>query len=204
MSFGKLKAALRGIINRRDLTDALAGDFVNRAVDEVERVVRLAGMEQLLVADNWSDGSGAILIPSTYLELVDIFTGDGPLMRVEKREYFETPKDGPRPLVYLKAGGSFLLRPIPALGTPVYVQFYAETHPMQADADENLWTRSGFDAVLYGAAALAADYFQMEDTYVQRFQGKFTDLVSTMSAQDGADRWTGDLRVSPPTGLGSY
>ena len=97
MSFGRLKAALRGIINRRDLTDALAGDFVNRAISELERGVRLGAMEQLLVANQWDGTSGALAIPATYLELGDIFTEDGPLTRVEKREFFNTQQTGRRP-----------------------------------------------------------------------------------------------------------
>ena len=84
------------------------------------------------------------------------------------------------------------------------MQFFAATDPLAADTDQNLWTRSGFNAALYGAAALAADYFQMEDQYVQRFQGKSNDLLAAMAAQDAEDRWSGILRIAPPADVGSF
>nr|WP_157846219.1 hypothetical protein [Sphingomonas melonis] len=58
--------------------------------------------------------------------------------------------------------------------------------------------------MLYGACALAADYYQMEDAYVQRFQGKSSSLVEAILAQDLSEKWAGPLAISRPHGAGEY
>ena len=203
MSFGKLKTALRGIINRKDCTDALAGDFVNRAIREIERVCRVGPMEQLVEASTWDGTKNNIAVPSTYIELIDIFTNEGTLRQVSKDELFRTCPEG-RPAVFTKVGRTWLVKPAPAVGTTVFVHFYGETEPLQVDTDENVWTRSAFNAALYGAAALAADYFQMEDQYVQRFQGKSDALVEAILSQSLAEQWAGPIAISRPHGSGDY
>lgn len=203
MNYGKLKSALKGLINRKDLTDALAGDFVNRAIDECQRIVRLAPNEALLVADDWTNGNNSILIPDNYLELVDIFTDEGVLENVEKQRFFRTRNEGP-PCVYTKVGPNWLIKPAPALGTKIYVQYFGENAWLAADTDSNIWTKAAFNAVLYGAASLAADYFQMEDQYVQRFQGKSDALITTIQQQDYDDRWSGTHSVARISDRGEF
>ncbi len=203
MNYGKIKAALKGLINRKDLTDALAGDFVNRAIDECQRVVRLPPNEALLVADDWSGADNAILIPDNYLELVDIFTDCGVLENVEKQQFFRTRNEG-HPCAYLKAGPNWLIKPAPSPGMKVYVQYYSETPALYADTDSNVWTKAAFNAVLYSAASLAADYFQMEDQYVQRFQGKANDLITAIQQQNYDDRWSGLRSISRISDRGEF
>jgi hypothetical protein len=202
-NFGSLKTALRGLINRKDLTDALAGDFVNRAIDEIQRTTRLPSQEALATATDWSNGNNQIAVPGNYMELISIFTDDGELKATEKQEWFRTRNEG-RPRLFMKMGGNWVIKPTPADGTPVYVQFYMETTWLVQDADVNTWTRSAFNAVLYGAAALAADYFQMEDVYVQRFAGKNAQLVTAIQQQDYDDRWSGQQTIGPVYGHGDY
>src|SRR3546814_18860035 len=48
MNFGELKDELVALINRKDLTTVRAGRFLNRAVDRLERNVRLPFMERLV------------------------------------------------------------------------------------------------------------------------------------------------------------
>lgn len=203
MNFGKLKAALKGLINRRDLTDALAGDFINRSIDEAQRVVRIAPNEALLIADDWSDGNNAILIPGNYLELVDIFTDDGVLESVDKSRFLRTRSSG-SPEVYTKVGPNWLIKPTPSEGQRVYVQYHGADAWLLGDDESNMWTRGAFNAALYGAAALAADYFQMEDQYVQRFQGKANALITSIQQQDYDDRWSGTYSMGRPADRGDF
>lgn len=202
-NFGSLKTALRGLINRKDLTDALAGDFVNRAIDEIQRTTRLPSQEAMTSATDWSNGNNLILVPDNYMELISIFTDEGELTASEKTEWFRTRNVGP-PRIFLKMGANWAIKPTPVDGTPVYVQFYMETPWLVQDADVNTWTRSAFNAVLYGAAALAADYFQMEDVYVQRFAGKNQALVQAIQQQDYDDRWSGNTAIGPVYQCGDY
>lgn len=203
MSFGKLKRALKGIINRRDLTDELAGDFINRAIDETERVCRLGAMEKLLEATSWDGTRNTIAIPSGFLQIIDLFTDEGTLSQVSKDQFFDHPNTG-APAVYIKAGASFLVKPYPQPGAVVRLHYYGETIPLISDDEENVWTRSGFNAVLYGAAALAADFFQMEDVYVQRFQGKADGAIEAITAQDLAEKWSGQMSVGLVRDAGQY
>lgn len=203
MTFGRLKTALKGLINRKDLTDELAGDFIIRAIREVERPLRIGPMEALLEAKEWDGEKSAVSIPFNYLELIDIFTDAGAYTQVGRDEYIRADPE-PGAGVFMRAGPSWLLKPAPAPGSTVYVHFFAETQPLLSDADENVWTKSGFNAVLYGAAALAADYFQMEDQYVQRFQGKSDKLIADIGGQDLQERWAPQMTVSRPRDTGNY
>lgn len=204
MSFGKLKSHLRGIINRKDFTDELAGDFINLGIKEVERLCRVGPMEALSELSVWDGTKHTLTIPSNYLELIDIFTDAGTLHQVDKDTFFKTCNTG-RPTVFVKTGRSWLIKPYPAPGTTVYVHHYAETAPLVADADQSVWSTAGFSAVVYTAAALAADYFQMEDTYVGRFQGKADSLVEAILSQDLSEKWSGPLNVGRPSpDRGSY
>ena len=135
MSFGKLKRALKGIINRKDLTDELAGDFINRAIDEVERVARLGAMEQLVEAEDWDGTRNSLAIPTGYLETIDLFTDAGVLRMVTKDQFFAHPDQG-APAVYIKAGASFLVKPYPAKGETVRLHYYGESLPLLADDGE--------------------------------------------------------------------
>lgn len=65
MSFGRLKTRLRALINRKDLTDQLAGDFVLDAISSMERSLRIGPMETLLVKTEWDGVRNAVSLPST-------------------------------------------------------------------------------------------------------------------------------------------
>lgn len=204
MTYGKLKAAVRGIINRRDFTDQLAGDFINRAITELERVLRVGSMEQMFSSSAWDGTTRSLAIPSSFLEVIDLFTEEGgTLLQVSKDAYF-AQRDTGHPAVFMRVGRSWLIKPAPAVGQTVFVHFYGETSPLVDDAEENLWTRTAFNAVLYGACSLAADYFQMEDQYVQRFQGKHDSLVEGLLTQDLSEKWAGPIAIGRPSGQGNY
>lgn len=203
MSFGKLKRALQGLINRKDLTDELAGDFVTRAIREVERPLRIGPMEVLLEATEWDGKKSAVNIPFNYLELIDVFTTEGTFESAD-RDAFLKCGTAPAQPVFMRAGPAWLLKPTPKPGDTVYVHYFAETPGLQADTDENVWTKSGFNAVLYAAAALAADYFQMEDEYVQRFEGKAASFTDAIGGQDLQERWAPQMTVGPVRGAGEH
>jgi hypothetical protein len=203
MSFGKLKTHLRGIINRKDLTDALAGDFINLGIKEIERVCRVGSMEALLELSDWDGVRNSLTIPAQYLETIDIFTADGTLRLVSKDDFFAQCPTG-RPEVFIKTGKSWMIKPYPAPGTTVFLHYYAETLPLLTDTDENVWSQAGFSAVVYAAAALAANYFQMEDQYVLSFQSKSDSLVEAILSQDLSEKWSGKTNMGRVSGRGEY
>jgi hypothetical protein len=204
MNFGDLKQALRGIINRKDLNDQLAGSFVNRGIKDLERLVRFGAIERVSEFSAWNGTSGMLKIPTDYLELIDLYLPGRQLLQVDKAQLFALRDTGQGPQVFTKLGDSFLLKPAPAPGTVVFLHHYAETRPLQTDTDSNIWTLSCFNAALYTAATLAADFFQMEDEYAQRFGAKASAYVEAIIAQDLDEKWAGPLNISRPQGQGDY
>ncbi|BCA62007.1 hypothetical protein HMP09_1241 [Sphingomonas sp. HMP9] len=145
----------------------------------------------------------SLTIPSQYLETIDIFTTDGTLRLVSKDDFFSQCPTG-RPEVFIKTGKSWMIKPYPAPGTTVFLHYYAETLPLLTDEDENVWSQSGFSAVVYAAAALAANYFQMEDQYVLSFQSKSDSLVEAILSQDLSEKWSGKTNMGRVSGRGDY
>jgi hypothetical protein len=205
MSFGKLKRRLQALINRKDVTDELAGDFVTEAIADIERPLRIGPMEALMPLSAWDGVSNAITIPNSFLEVINIFTSDGELTQVDLSAFLNIAKQSTgTPTSFCAVGGKWLLAPTPAADTTVYVHFYAQSLPLETDEDVNIWTKAGFNAVVYQAAALAADFFQMEDQYATRFQARADRYVTAIAEQDLNEKWAGRLAVPLPSDLGDY
>lgn len=207
MSFGRLKTRLRALINRKDLTDALAGDFINDAIASLERTLRIGAMETVFLQEAvWDGTKNAFAIPSTYIELINFFTADGEMRQIDLGAFLKMPDDGTgSPTHFVKVGDRFLLRPTPAPGTKVYLHYYGETARPVDDADECVWTLSGFLATLYTAAALAADFFQMEgDQQADRYRAVADGYVTAMAEQDLDEKWAGPMTIPPPQNTGDF
>lgn len=203
MTFGSLKAALKVLINRKDLTDELAGDLIKRGISDIERELRIGPMEQVIESLPYDGIANSFLIPDGYLELIDIFTTDRQLVQKDKAGvYAEDSHDGPT--VFCKIADRWIIAPAPAEDQIVYLHYYAETPTLTGDADENLWTRAGFNATLYASAALAADIFQMEDEVANRWGQKAAGYVESISQQDLREAWSGPMNIELPRGAGEY
>ena len=203
MNFGKLKTALRGLINRTDLSDQLAGDFVVRAISDLERGLRLGPMERVLETLPFNGTTNFISIPSDYLETIDVFTDEGELVQVDKSQFLREPTTG-APRVFSKLADRWVIRPTPASGQVLYVHHYAQSTAFAVDTDANVWATACFNATLYTAADLAADYFQLEDAVVSRFRAKASDYVEAIRAQALDEAMSGPITMSRPYGRGEY
>lgn len=207
MSFGRLKRRLQALINRKDLTDALAGDFILDAMADIERTVRIGPMETIFTHNTIWDGTrNAFAIPASYIELLNFFTDEGELEQVDLHKFLQLPDSGSGvPTHFVKVADRFLLRPTPAPGTNVYLHCYAETERPVDDADDSVWTVSGFQATLYTAAALAADFYQMEgDQHADRYRAIATRYTEALVGQDLDEKWAGRLAVPAPQNIGDY
>lgn len=205
MSFGALKTRLKALINRKDVTDEIAGSFVTEAIADLERVLRIGPMESLLQHSDWDGTKNAVLVPSGFLEVMNFFTDTGELTQADLATFLQTPDDtGGSPKIFCKVGDRWLLKPAPAPGTSVYLHFYAQTPKLVLDTEENWLTTSAFNAVVYTAAALAADFYQMEDPYAQRFQSRANDYVNAIQEQDLDEKWAGRLAIPLPQDVGDY
>lgn len=204
MSFGKCKRRLQAIINRKDLTDALAGDFITDAVADLERVLRIGCMETMLTQGTWDGTVNALIVPNGFLEGINLFTDTTELVQVDIAQFLDMEDKAGVPTHFVKMGDRWLLKPTPAPGTNVYFHYYTQSQPLGADSDENVWTRSALNAVVYTAAVLAADHFQMEDEYAQRFRARADEYVQAIQAQDLDEKWSGRINIPLPTDQGTY
>ncbi|MBB3692999.1 hypothetical protein [Sphingomonas sp. BK580] len=204
MSFGKCKRRLQSIINRRDLTDALAGDFITDAIADMERKLRIGCMETMLTQGEWDGERNAIIVPTGFLEGINLFTDTTELVQVDIAQFLAMRETAGVPTHFVKIGDRWLLKPTPAPNTNVYFHYYTQSPPLAADDDENVWTRSALNAVVYTAAVLAADHFQMEDEYARRFQARADGYVADISGQDLDEKWSGRINIPLPTDRGDY
>lgn len=204
MSLGKLTTRLRALINRKDFTEELAVGFITDAIADLERVVRFGPMEHIQTAASWEDGRNALIIPSNHIELINLFTDDGELEQVDMAQFLALDDTGGKPTHFVKVADRWLLRPTPASGTRVYLHHYASLAPLYTSDDSNAWTISSVSATLYTAAALAADFYQMEDTYAQRFSSKAAEYVAAINMQALDEAWSGKMNIPLPSNQGDY
>jgi hypothetical protein len=204
MSFGKLKTRLRALINRKDFSDELAGGFIQDAITDMERVLRLSVMENVLTQEDWDGTRNALITPDGFLEVINIFHDNGELEQVDLSTFLATRDQGGVPTVFVRMAGRWLLRPTPAPGTKIYFHHYRQSPTLLTDTDTNVWTRAAPNAVVYQSATLAADFYQMEDEYAQRFQTRADNYVQAIITQDDNEKWAGRLAVPLPSDIGDY
>jgi len=204
MNFGDLKARLKALINRRDLTDQLAGSFITDAVADLEREVRIGPMEVVLSQSEWDGVKNVILVPSNFLETINIFTDYRELDQADISNFLNVPDLGGVPTHFVRISNRWLLRPTPAPGTRVYLHFYAQGEPLLNDADESIWTKAAPNAIVYTAAGLAADFFQLEDQHAQRYLARARGYIDALEEQDRNEKWGGRITVPMPADAGEF
>lgn len=193
MNFAELKAELRGLINRSDMTDELAKGFINRAQTRLERLLRLSFMEKF-VSFTIDREDGVFRVPLDYLELIDLFTDKNQLERVDTTGYLRYPATAGDPKVFIQTGSDFRIRPLPG-DTTLYLRYYGCQPQLVNDDQTNQWSLSAQDALIYGAAEYAADYF--EDERLPRFQGRFEQAVTELSDQQQQEDFSGPMSIAP-------
>lgn len=204
MSFGKCKRRLQAIINRKDLSDEIAADFITDAVADMERILRVGCMEAVLTQNDWDGEKNAIIIPPDFLEGINLFTNTTELTQCDLQQFINMKDESGVPTHYVKIADRWLLKPTPKPGLNVYLHFYSQSVPLAQDADENVWTRAGLNAIVYTAAGLAADHFQMEDEYATRFKARADTYIQAMHDQDLDEKWSGRIAVPLPLDKGEY
>jgi hypothetical protein len=204
MSYGRIKRRLKALINRKDLTDELAGDFVLDAIAVLERDIRIGPMEIVIDKSDWDGTLNAFPVPPSFLGMINIFTDDGGLEQVDLDTLLSAPKNGQCPRVFARVADRWLLRPVPSPGQYVYLHFHGETSRPTLDTDTSVWTEAGFLATLYKAAELAADFFQMEPEQTGSYASKAQAYAEAISGQDLTEQWAGRIAIGAPKDIGEY
>ena len=168
MNYSELQDTIADWFARTDLP---AATFISLAEDEMNRTLRLQGMEVLVTATpeyQTPDGLWYITNPEGFLEVKTIRAGDYLLECVSPHQIYENTET-----YYAMGNGTILLGDNDA----VDLLYYKKVDPLSAQADENLFTTVASDALLYLALDHAASYMNMPGDYRQVATTRLNELV---------------------------
>jgi hypothetical protein len=204
MTKGDIKTQFMGLMNRNDLRSnaALVSTFVDQSIIRIQRELRVPFMEKEIDFIVPSDFT-TLTIPNDLLELVSIEVDsdndgvyDTALRRVDRGtagRFSQTV--GVPAQVYARRAGVWVIGPTPAAGSHLLITYYAEFDELTDDTSSNTLTLLAWDAVLYGALSAACDYYA--DDRMQKFEGRYTQIMQSLQAQADADELTADAVVTP-------
>lgn len=155
-TFADLKTDLIELLARTDITDDLAGAWINRAVDRVERVAEIPSMEAVVEAT--LTDAATVDIPSDYISLQDIYSDGYGLEKMSHSQLLQISETGPRPQYYCRLANTWMFRPAYP-GMVVEYVYHAEWPDMEDPTDSNDLLAHAYELVLYTAAMYAAIYF---------------------------------------------
>jgi hypothetical protein len=112
MNYGEVKTYVRSLINRTDLTDALAVQFIQQAQDRLERLARPSFLQRF-VSFTLDGTGGDFRVPADLLELMDIYTDHGELSRVDVPVWLKVCANVGCPKVFIQTGHDIRMRPYP-------------------------------------------------------------------------------------------
>lgn len=199
MNKGQIRAHFKALLNRSDCADALADTFIDQAISRIQRLIRIPPMErQQAYTINSVDPQESIILPSDFLEIIDIYFDNSSLARVPMRTILEMKKgnDVGSPKFFAREQGSLVLYPRPTAGT-LYLNYYGQFSDLVADTDTNDLTSIASDAVTYCALAYAADYFIDERGGL--FEQKLNTFLSELQQQANDAETSGTVQAIRPT-----
>lgn len=194
MNYGEVKTYVRSLINRTDLTDALAVQFIQQSQDRLERLARPSFLQRF-VSFTLDGTGGDFRLPADLLELIDLYSDCGEMSRVDVSQWLTVDSGAGTPRVFLQTGHDIRMRPVPSADTTLYLSYYGVEPELTVDADDNYWSRATVDALAYGAVALAADFY--EDERLAGFEQKFQIALQEIKDQQLSEDFSGRMSVAP-------
>lgn len=196
MNKGQLRAHLIALMNRSDLSNALADTFIDQSLTRINRTLRIPPMEKQ-VEYNLNAATSFLTLPNDFLEVIDVYQGDKVLDRITMREMIplrEQGDTGPAQR-FVRENAKILLHPVPSSGK-VVLNYYAEIPQLTSDSDENFMTVIANDLVCYGALCYAADYFI--DERAPFFEQKFALYMAELQSQSDDAETAGTVIAMTP------
>ena len=172
MNYNDLQSNIAAWFARTDLPTAT---FIALAEEEMNRTLRLQGMEDMASAtpQNQTDNNlWYITYPADMLELKHIET-DGVRMDYvsNHQQVIDTNYRYTLANELLLFGNS----------SPVDIYYYAKVPALSAQNLTNLFTETGYDALLYLALAHAASYMQQPNDFRQVAVERMTEIATMNS-----------------------
>lgn len=195
-----------GLMNRTDLNNSptLASTFINQAIMRLQRELRVPFMEKTIkyTIPSTYDPTVGLPIPSDLLELIDILVDgdqDGipeyPIQRVQYKDAARLSEAIDVPQCFARLGGNWLLGPQPAVGSSIWIVYYAEFAPLVNPTDSNTLINVAWDAVVYAALSAACDFYN--DDRSGAFEARYTQISQMLQNQADADELTADAAIRP-------
>lgn len=196
MNLGNIRTHFKALLNRSDITDALANTFIDQGIARVQRSLRIPSMEKQY---NYSvvGPTTFITLPNDFLESISVYYDGHQLAKVTLQEILERQKTGEQgqPHYFCRQGGSYLISPSPSSGT-VTLDYYAQFPDMMLDTDENILAQVGSDLIIYAALTYAADYYIDERSPV--FEQKFNQFMVEIQEQSNDAELSGNMQAISP------
>ena len=196
MNKGEIRSQFIALLNRSDLTTSLANTFIDQSIARIQRSLRIPSMEK---KQNYSITAltDSVVIPSDFLEAIDLYFEGRSLERVPMKEMqeFRINSLSGTPLYFAREQANFLLYPSPLSGT-LTLNYYSQYEDMVNDSDENALATIASDLIIYGALTYAADYFLDERT--QLFEAKYQAFFTEIQQQADDQELTGSLQAIRP------
>ena len=197
MNKGELRVHFKDLLNRSDITDTLANTFIDQAISRTERTLRVPSMEKQHVY-NISASTSLLVIPSDFLEIINIYSGATSLTRVPINELLEFSSGGENgtPKYFTREDETLLIYPNPTSGS-VKLNYYAQFAEMTSDTDENALAMSSSDLIIYGALGYASDHFL--DERGPLFEQKYQMFMREIQEQANTAEQSGTVQAIRPT-----
>ena len=196
MNLGALRSHFKSLLNRSDITDALANTFIDQGISRIQRSLRIPSMEKQ-VQYSITASTSKLTVPNDFIEIIDFYYDNMMLTRMPMNR-MQRLKHDPRsgsPVYFSREGSSFLLHPIPSSGT-VYINYYAQFSAMSADSDENSLAKIASDLIIYSALTYAADYYL--DERASLFGEKYSAFMYEIQLQADEAESSGTIQSIRP------
>ena len=84
MNLGNLRSHMIALLNRSDITNALADTFIDQSIKRIQRVLRIPSME---ATQNYSitTQTASIVLPNDFLELIELHHASKSIQRLPQR-----------------------------------------------------------------------------------------------------------------------
>ena len=199
MNKGELRAHFKALLNRTDCSDALADTFINQSISRIERTLRIPPMEKTNTY-NIAGATTFLMVPSDFLEILDLYSDDNNLQRQPLAKMVEMEKGGENgtPRFFCREGEKFRIYPYPTTGS-VVLNYYASFPAMTADSDSIDLGLVASDLITYGALSYASDYFL--DERGQLFEAKYQSFIMELQEQSNDAETSGTVQTMQPVAV---
>lgn len=197
MNYGSIRTHFKALLNRSDITDALADTFIDQGIARIQRSLRIPSMETQNTY-SFSAQTTKVTLPANFLEAIDVYYSNRALTRLPMSDMQDHLKNGETgdPYYFAREGSSLLLSPQPSSGSLV-LNYYASFTEMATDSDESLLAQIAPDLIIYGALTYASDYYLDERSEV--FGNKYMTFMSEIQEQANEQELTGSIQSIRPS-----